>query len=62
MDSRSLFQNRFSEVDGMESARRMTLRNPLSTNMRYTTMLGNLEEHKPVTTVSGMADMQRQDD
>ena len=50
----------------MESIGRRALRNPPSTNMRYTTMLDNLEEqkqdvHELVTTVSGMVDMQRQD-
>ena len=63
MDSRSLFQNKSFEFDGIESPRRRELRHPPSTNRRYTTMLDNLEElekkdvHEPVTNVSGMADM-----
>ena len=46
MDSRSLFQNKCSKVDGMESTRRRALRNPPSTNTRYITMLDNLEEFR----------------
>ena len=66
MESISLFHNRCSEVIGMESIGRRELRHPRSTNARYTSMLGNLEEHeqyvhKPVTNVLGMDDMQRQD-
>ena len=64
-ESRLLFQNKWSEVDGMESARRKELRHPPSTNMRYSTTLCNVEElrqdvHEPVT-VLGMAEMQSQD-
>ena len=65
MDSRSLFQNKFSKVDGMESTGRRALRNPPSTNTRYSTTLYNVEGlekyvHEPVI-VSEMADMQSQD-
>ena len=49
----------------MESAGRRELRNPPSTNMRYSTILYNVEElkndvHEPVI-VLGMTDMQSQD-
>ena len=47
----------------MESTGRRELRHPPSTNMRYSTMLYNVEEqdvHEPVT-VPEMADMQSQD-
>ena len=49
----------------MESARTMELRHPQSTNMRYSTMLYNMEGLEqdvlePVI-VPGMADMQSQD-
>ena len=49
----------------MEFAGRRELRHPPSTNMRYSVMLYNVEEHKidvhkPVI-VPGMADMQSQD-
>ena len=44
MDSRSLFHNKWSEVDGMESVRRRELRNTPSTNMRYIATLDNLKE------------------
>ena len=42
----------------MESARRRELRHPLSTNMRYSTTLYNVEGLEQ--DVSGMADMQSQ--
>ena len=50
----------------MGSAERRALRHPPSTNTRYIATLDNLEEceldvHKLVTTVSGMVDMERQD-
>ena len=47
----------------MEFTRRRALRNPPSTNMRYSAMLYNVEEedvHKLVV-VPGMADMQSQE-
>ena len=47
----------------MESAGRRALRHPPSTNMRYSSMLYNVEKqdvHEPVL-VPGMADMQIQD-
>ena len=49
----------------MESAGRRELRNPPSSNMRYSTKLYNVEEleqdvHETVI-VSGMADMQSQE-
>ena len=49
----------------MEFIGRRELRNPPSTNMRYSTMIYNVEEleqyvHESVT-VPGMADMQSQD-
>ena len=65
MDSRYLFKNRYSEVDGVESIGRRELMNPPSTNTRYLETLYNLEEleqdvHRLVT-VLGMVDMQSQD-
>ena len=49
----------------MESDRRRELGHPSSTNTRYSAMLYNVEELKQdvheLVTVSGMADMQSQD-
>ena len=64
-DSRFQSQNKWSEVDGMESAGRRELRHPPSTNTRYSETLYNVEGlnkdvHMPII-VSGMADMQSQD-
>ena len=64
-DSRFQSQNKLSEVDGMKSAGRRALRNPPSSNTRYSANLYNVEGidhkvHEPVT-VPGMADMQSQE-
>ena len=65
MNSRSLFQNKCSKVDGMESSGRREIRHPPSMNTRYSAMLYNVEElneqdvHELIT-VPGMADMQSQ--
>ena len=64
-DSRFQSQNKWSEFDGMKSARRRELRHPPSSNMRYSAKLYNVEElnhkvHEPVT-VPRMANMQSQD-
>ena len=52
-------------IDGMKSAGRRALRNPPSSNMRYSAKLYNVEGldhnvHEPVTVLR-MADMQSQD-
>ena len=51
------------EFNGMESNGRMELRNPPSTNMRYSTMLYNVEEQyvHELVIVPGTANMQSQD-
>ena len=64
-DSGFQSHNKWSEVDGMKSTGRRSLRHPPSSNMRYSPKLYNVERldhkvHKPVT-VPGMADMQSQD-
>ena len=65
MDSRILFQNKWFDVDGMESAGRRELMHPPSTDTRYSTMLYNVEElnkqhvHETVT-IPRMANMQSQ--
>ena len=68
MISRSLFQNKCSEIDGMESPGRRTLRHIPSTNVRYTSTLDKFgitsneqDMHELVKTMSGMVDMKRQD-
>ena len=55
----------YLKSNGMKSAGRRALRNPSSSNMRYSSKLYNVEGldhkvHEPVT-VPGMADMQSQD-
>ena len=53
------------EVDGMKSAGRRALRHPPSSNTRYSAKLYDVEglDHKvhDLVTVTGMADMQSQD-
>ena len=64
-DSRFRSQNKWYEVDGMKSAGRRALRDPPSSNTRYSAKLYNVEglDHKvhKLVTVPGMADMQSQD-
>ena len=65
MDSRLIFLNKWSEVDGMKSTGRRALRYPPSSNTRYSAKLYDVEGldhkvHEPVT-VPGMANMQSQD-
>ena len=65
MDSRLLFQNKWFEVDGMDSTRRRALRNPPSSNTRYSTKLYNVEglDHNvhELVSVLAMVDMQSQE-
>jgi len=64
-DSRLQSQNKWSEVDGMESTERRELRHPPSANTSYLATLYNVEGleqdvHEPII-VPGMVDMQSQD-